>query len=190
MNRNKLRTLRALIFAVLLAVLAYAFAAGAAEKTVYLGASGTPETGDGSATRPFSTLAAAIGAVCDGGRIIVTETYTVTERDAVVDGIPRLVEPTHAGKITVTSLDGTQEYRSSGACIYFPKTYVYESGGDLCFENVTLKNDAAPIYLAGNFHALVFGDGFSVENTKGSAKSLYAIGGYYAPRSKDLADRP
>lgn len=186
MNRNKLRTLRALIFAVLLAVLAYAFAAGAAEKTVYLGASGTPETGDGSATRPFSTLAAAIGAVCDGGRIIVTETYTVTERDAVVDGMPRLVEPTHAGKITVTSLDGTQDYRSSGACIYFPKTYVYESGGDLCFENVTLKNDAAPIYLAGNFHALVFGDGFSVENTKGSAKYLYAIGGYYAPRSKDL----
>ena len=190
MNRNKSHALRALIFAVLFAVLACAFAAGAAEKTVYLGAAETPESGDGSMNNPFSTLAAAIEAVRDGGRIVVTEAYTVTERDAVVADMPRLVEPTHAGKITVTSLDGKQDYRRGGACLYFPETYVYECGGDLRFENVTLKNDAAPIYLSGNFHALEFGEGFDVKNTKGAAKYLYVIGGYYAPRSKDLpADR-
>lgn len=143
MNRNHTRALRALIFVVLFAVLACAFAVSAAEKTVYLGASGTTETGDGSVTKPFSTLAAAIGAVHDGGRIIVTETYTVTERDAVVDGIPRLVEPTHAGKIIVTSLDGTQDYRSSGACIRFPKTYVYECGGDLLAKKSWKKSPQA-----------------------------------------------
>jgi len=161
----------------------------AAEKTVYLGASDAAE-GDGSEAAPFNSLAKAIEAVQSGGRIVVTETYTVTDRDAVTADIPRFLAPTHEGKIAITSLDGKLDYRRGGACIYFPETYIYECGGDVRFENVTLKNDAAPIYLAGNFHALEFGEGFDVKNTKGVAKYLYVIGGYYAPRSKDFpADR-
>ena len=165
--------------------LALAFTAGAAEKTVYLGAADAA-AGDGSEAAPFSSLAAAVEAVREGGRIVVTAPYTVSERDVVISDIPRLLEPTHEGKITFTSLDGARDHRRGGACIYFPETYVYECGGDVRFENITLKNDATPIYLAGNFHALEFGEGFDVKNTKGVAKFLYVIGGYYAPRTKDL----
>ena len=190
MNRSRIQKCRSLIPVLLLAfALVFALAAGAAEKTVYLGAPDAAE-GDGSAAAPFASLAKAIEAVQSGGRIVVTEMYTVTERDAATADIPRFLSPAHAGKITITSLDGKLDYRRGGACIYFPKTYICECGGDVRFENVTLKNDAVPIYLAGNFHALEFGDGFDVKNTKGIAKHLYVIGGYYAPRSKDLpADR-
>lgn len=190
MNRSRMQKYRSLFPVMLLAfALIFALAVCAAEKTVYLGASDAAE-GDGSEAAPFNSLAKAIEAVQSGGRIVVTETYTVTERDAVTADIPRFLAPTHEGKITITSLDGKLDYRRGGACIYFPETYIYECGGDVRFENVTLKNDAAPIYLAGNFHALEFGEGFDVKNTKGVAKYLYVIGGYYAPRSKDFpADR-
>ncbi len=186
MTRRKQHVFHGLILILLSLTLACAFAAGAAEKTVYLGAYDAAECGNGSEGAPFSTLAAAIEAVRDGGRIVVTEEYTVTERDAVVSDLPRLIEPAHTGTITFTSLVDKRDYRRGGACIYFPQAYVYECGGDVRFENVTLKNDAAPIYLAGNFNALAFGEGFDVRNTKGIAKYLYVIGGYYAPLTTGL----
>ncbi|MBQ8837331.1 MAG: family 43 glycosylhydrolase [Clostridia bacterium] len=158
----------------------------AAEKTVYLSAAEGSDSFDGSASAPFATLKAAIEAVKDGGTVVVTDKYTVTERDTVISNIPRFVEPLHSGKITVTALTDEYDYRKDGACIYFPEEYGYDCGGDIRFENITLKSDATPIYLAGNFNSMEFGDGFDCENTEGQSKKLFVIGGYHSPASLDL----
>ena len=161
-----------------------------ASDTVYVSASEGSDSFSGSESAPFATLAKAISTVADGGTVVVTDKYTVTERDAVVSGVPRFVEPAHSGKVTVTACTAAYDYRKDGACIYFPEEYGYSLGGDVRFENITFESDATPIYLAGNFHSMEFGEGFDCNNTEGQAKKLYVIGGYHCPESTDLpADR-
>ncbi len=159
----------------------------AAESTVYLSQKEGSDSFSGSISAPFQTLGRAISALKEGGRIVVTDEYTVTERDAVISNVPRFIEPAHSGKITITALAPEFDYRKDGACIYFPEEYGYDCGGALRFENITLESDAAMIYLAGNFNALEFGDGFDCVNRQGQAKKLYVIGGYHIPQSTSLA---
>lgn len=162
-------------------------AAFAAEKTVYLSEKYGSDSASGSADAPFATLSAAVSAVKDGGRIVVIDRYTVTEKSIVISDVPRFVEPTHTGKITLTARDDRIDYGSkNGACLYFPETYGYDCGGDVRFEHIKLKSDATPIYIAGNFHALEFGEGFDCDNILGQAKQLYVIGGYHSPTSANL----
>ena len=171
----------AVFFCILLSATAFAD-----EKTVYLSQKEGSDSFDGSYSAPFKTLKAAIEAVKDGGRIVITDQYTVTERDLVISDIPRFVEPAHSGKITFTALSSEYDYRKDGACIYFPEQYGYDVSGDVRFENINFKSDATYIYLAGNFNAMEFGEGFDTVNTEGEAKKLFVIGGYHSPTSTDL----
>ncbi|MBQ4557076.1 MAG: hypothetical protein IJA60_05470 [Clostridia bacterium] len=175
-----------LIVAVICMCIAFSFAAFASDNVVYLSAAEGSDSYNGSMGAPFKTLKTAIEAVKDGGTIVITDKYTVTERDRVISDIPRFVEPEHGGKITVTALAPEYDYRKDGACIYFPETYGYDMSGDVRFENIVFYSDATPIYLAGNFNAMEFGEGFDCENTQGQAKKLYVIGGYHSPVSTDL----
>lgn len=174
------------LFTVLFVCVAFSLFASAAEKTVYISAAYGSDSYNGTASAPYKTLKTAIEAVKDGGRIVVTDEYTVTERDTVISGVPRFVEPLHGGKITITAFAPEYDYRKDGACIYFPEEYGYDFGGDVCFENIVLKSDATPIYLAGNFYSMEFGEGFDCENTQGQSKKLYVIGGYHSPTSTSL----
>ena len=186
MRKFAVKSIRILALACGLCAL-LSLAAFAAEKTVYLSAKTGSDSASGSIDAPFETLSAALSAVKDGGRIVVTDRYTMTEQSLVISGVPRFVEPAHTGKITLTARDDKIDYGAkNGACLYFPETYGYDCGGDLRFENIKLKSDAVPIYLAGNFHALEFGEGFDCDNTQGQAKQLYVIGGYHSPTSADL----
>jgi len=179
-RRKSIGLLFALLFCAVFFVTAFA-------AEVYLSAATGSDTGDGTLRAPFQTLGAAIEAVKDGGTIIVTDRYTVNEQSTVISNVPRFVEPEHSGKITITAMSPSRDYRGEGACIYFPSEYGYDCSGDVRFENITLLSDATPIYLAGNFHALEFGEGFDCNNTQGASKKLFVIGGYHSPTSTDLA---
>lgn len=157
----------------------FALVCFASEKTVYLSGDATAAA-DGSLRSPFGDLSAAISAVSDGGRIVVVDEYVVTA-NAKTGEIPTFNAPAHTGQITITSLDGRDDYRKGGACLYFTEAFYYNCGGAVRFENINFKNDATNIYLAANFHPIAFGAGFDVKNTQGVAKKLLVIGGYNTP---------
>ncbi|MBR5011994.1 MAG: hypothetical protein IKY12_05485, partial [Clostridia bacterium] len=144
------------------------------------------DTFNGSISAPLKTLKAAINALEGGGKIIVTDKYTLTEFDKEISGVKRFVEPYHSGKITVTALAPEYDYRKDGACIYFPSEHGYDASGDLCFENILFESDATTIYFTANFNAVEFGDGFDCNNTQGEAKKLFLVGGYNCPEVTTL----
>lgn len=180
MKKNILKFIAILTLSLCLAVAAFA------SETVYLSAAEGSDSFSGSASAPFKTLKTAIEAVKDGGTIIVTDRYTLTEYDKEISGVQRFVEPAHSGKITITALSPEYDYRKSGACIYFPKEHGYDASGDLAFENITFESDATLIYFTANFNAIEFGEGFDCNNTAGEAKKLFLVGGYNCPESTTL----
>ena len=175
----------ALLLSMLCICAFFAFSASALD-TVYLSAKDGDDGYSGNESAPLKTLKAAIEAVKDGGKIVVTDKYTVSEYDAVISDVPRFTEPLHSGKITFTSLAGGYDYRKDGACIYFPDIHGYDASGDVRFENITFESDATVIYFTGNFNAIEFGEGFDCNNTQGEAKKLFVVGGYNCPQSVDL----
>ena len=174
------RLLLIAVFAICMAVTAVA------SDTVYLSAREGSDSFNGSIGAPFKTLKAAIEAVKDGGTIVVTDRYTLTEFDTTIADVPRFIEPEHSGKITITALAPEYDYRKDGACIYFPDTHGYDASGDLCFENITFESDATVIYFTANFNAVEFGENFDCNNTQGESKKLFLVGGYNCPQSTDL----
>lgn len=159
----------------------------AAANEIFLSASNGDDTNDGTTMRaPLATLSAAIEAVKDGGTVIVMDKYPVTGSDRMIGKIPCFIEPAHTGKITFTSAYMQYDFRNDDAGLYFPAEQAYDMSGDVRFENINIISDGTPVYLAGNFNAMEFGEGFDTVNTQGAAKQLYVIGGYHAPVSTTL----
>ena len=155
----------------------------AAQKTVYLSANGTVDA-DGSLEKPFGNLSDAISAVADGGTVVVIDRFTL-ETNGVVNGVPVFFEPNHSGKIFFTAKDSKTDYRATGACFVIPKKMGYEMAGENVYDAITFESEGVETLWIGNFHPMTFGTDFVSSNTKGSAKYLYVIGGYYAP-AEDL----
>lgn len=180
------------ILLVLLAVFTLAIAAFADEaaekKVVFVSASRGSDGGDGSRNAPFETLARAIDEICyTGGTVVLTDRYVLDAGREVVDSIPRYNAPTNYKPITITSVYGGRDYRESGASLHFPDKSAYLLGGATTFAAVTVTSDAEDAYIAGCFRELTFGEGFEAVCKKGdTTKFLYAIGGYFAPATRDL----
>ena len=146
---------------ILLLALALLLSVGiAAADTVYLNDGGT---GDGSsAASPLGSLADAVKAVADGGKIVINDTYSLNEP---------FFEPEHTGMITITG----------GRFLFNHAEYSrYYLSGPVTFEKITFavgaNNEKKTGMLLARFNEIVMGEGI------GSAGfSFYVVGGYQYP---------
>ena len=126
-----------------------------AADTVYVSDNGT---GDGSTKEtPTNDFSVAIQKVANGGTIVITDTYTLTEP---------YTEPAHDGVITVTG----------GKFVFNHSKYSrYYLNGPTCFEKMTFAYGADNTAKSGmfvcRFYPIVFGDGLTTN-------SLTVVGGY------------
>ena len=158
------------------------------ENVVFISAANGNDNSDGSKNSPFKTLTRAIDELCyTGGTAVLTDKYVLDEGREVVDSIPRYNAPTNYKPITITSVHGGIDYRDSGASLHFADHSAYLLGGATTFDNMTVTSDADNAYIVGCFKNLTFGDGFDALHTASNgSKFLYAIGGYFAPTTRDL----
>jgi len=118
---------RFLLLAVLCAALMCLSAFAASVVYVADGGSGNGS----SASVPVGTLTDAFNALGDdGGTVVVCGVCTISEQ---------FVEPTHTGKVTITSKYGNTDYATKkGAAIEFFASYILT--GDTEFKNITLRS--------------------------------------------------
>ncbi len=158
----------------------------AAGTTVFVSAGQGDDGGPGSQAKPYKTLTAALKALKNGGTLVITDLYTVTEKDGAVSAFSQFTEPEHTGAVVYTSVYGGKDYRQSGAALRFSGDYVFSCGGPVTFSQITVQSNAS-LTVAGNFFPLRFGEGFSTANHAGNAsKFLYAVGGYCEPQKRNL----
>ena len=102
-------------------------------------------------------------------------TFVICDNLTVSDSI---TAPIHEGTITVTSVYGSTDYRTSGAKLSFPISKGWQIGGETVFENITFDITTTAV-ISANFNPLVIGDGFEVINDYSSSDSngLYLVGG-------------
>ncbi|MBQ8837597.1 MAG: copper amine oxidase N-terminal domain-containing protein [Clostridia bacterium] len=135
----------------------------AALDTVYVSDSGT---GDGStAETATNDLYAAISAVANGGTVVITDTYTLTEP---------FTEPIHDAVVTITG--GNFVFNNA-------KTSRYFLNGPTTFEKVSFSigsaNTAKSGMILARFFPIVMGEGIS-----SSGFTFYIVGGYQDPTSE------
>ncbi len=143
---------------------------GAADSTVYLDAMGGSDTNNGSApTSAFATMDAAIAAVQDGGTIVLTTDYTISADYR---------QPEHTGEIVFTAQNGAALHfavsKSSGT--------LFRLSGPTTFRDMKISMTNFVIF-EGNFHALTFDTGLTVQN---GSKWAFVVAGYQSPASADL----
>lgn len=157
-----------------------------AGQVFYVSSAGN-DAASGSEEQPLKTLTEAIKKLSSkGGVIVIKDLYTMGENVQVYSDVKTYTEPKHQADITITSVYGGKDYRKSGAAVYFPSKFTYECSGNTVFSDITVKSDGEDVYIAACFNKLEFGEGFAAVNSKGAAKFIFAIGGYYAPRSTAL----
>lgn len=138
--------------------------AAAAETVVYVNDGGT---GDGSSeSAPLGSLVEAIDKVANGGKIVITDTYTANDV---------FYEPTHKGDIVITG--GTLDLAGN------PRNRYYLGGpGATTFENMTLKDGAGVGFaIIAQFNKVVMGEGLTTP-----ADKAYVVGGYQTPFDEDI----
>ena len=138
--------------------------AAAAETVVYVNDGGT---GDGSSeSAPLGSLVEAIDKVANGGKIVITDTYTANDV---------FYEPTHKGDIVITG--GTLDLAGN------PRNRYYLGGpGATTFENLTLKDGAGVGFaIIAQFNKVVMGEGLTTP-----ADKAYVVGGYQTPFDEDI----
>lgn len=191
--KRSVKVFAELLLTALTLILALAFpcsAASTAEKAVFVSCAAGNDSNSGTVNMPFKTLKKALSSLPDGGTVVLTDRYTLNDESRTASDIPVFSAPSHNGVITVTLVYNGTDYRSSGAELYFPQKMGYSIGGDMVFDNVSFKSDGLEVYIIGNFHDMTFGNGFISENTAGSTKFLYAVGGYFEPQSMNLPASP
>ncbi|MBQ4556195.1 MAG: D-alanyl-D-alanine carboxypeptidase family protein [Clostridia bacterium] len=90
-----------------------------------------------------------------------------------------IVAPAHTGTLTVTSVYGGTDYRTSGAKLVCATSIGWQLGGDTVFENLTFDITTSAVISAA-FNPLTFDEGIEVINDYENADSngLYLIGGH------------
>ena len=132
----------------------------AALDTVYVNDGGT---GDGSsAASPLGSMTAALDAVKDGGKIIISESITLDEP---------IFEPTHENAITVSG--GQLIFNQSPHCRWY-------LGGPTTFENTTVaygeKNSSKSAMIVARYNPLTLG-----QKVTTSVNTLILVGGCQYP---------
>ncbi|MBQ4150372.1 MAG: hypothetical protein IJC81_01030 [Clostridia bacterium] len=148
-----------IVIAMVLALSVCAFALD----TVYLSDNGT---GDGTtAETPTNDLTSAIQSVANGGKVVITDTYTLTEP---------YTEPIHDGVVTITG--GKFIFNNA-------KTSRYFLNGPTTFEKITFAigpdNTAKSGMILARFFPIVMG-----KNVNSSGFTFYIVGGYQDPNAE------
>ncbi len=155
--------MKKLFFSMLVLAMAFALCVGiAAADTVYLSDNGT---GDGStAETATNDLSYAIQSVAKGGKVVITDTYTLTEP---------FTEPIHDAVVTITG--GKFVFNNA-------KTSRYFLNGPTTFEKITFAigpdNTAKSGMILAGFFPIVMGSGIN-----SSGFTFYIVGGYQDPKS-------
>ena len=152
------------LMAVLLVCLLACIGAAAADTTVYLNDGGT---GDGtSASAPLGDMTEALIKVADGGKVVITDTYTIGDIFEM---------PQHKGDVSITG--GTLIMAGD------PANRFYVSGpGKTTFEQITLRDGTGKGFcIAGRFNEIVMGEGIDTTTAK-----IYVIGGYQKEFPEDM----
>ena len=155
------------LLAMLVVCLLAVMSVSAAGTTVYLNDGGT---GDGSsASAPLGDITEAINKVANGGKIVITDTYTMLDA---------IYEPAHKGDIVITG--GTFDLNAETF-----NRYYMAGPGSTTFENIKL-NDASGeskkgLVIVAQFNPLIMGDGVDTASTK-----TYLIGGFQIPFEENI----
>ncbi len=153
----------------------------AAESVVYISANGS-DTATGTASAPLNSLYTAFRALPYGGKIVVC--------DEIVLGSTEL--PEVKGLVTITSYDGSNDYRkTSGARLVLSGNIYLKSG--VKFENLDFTFTASSLNFICNGNYTCFGEGLSFTATSsglaypritaGATGLVGADGGYLEIRS-------
>lgn len=154
--------MKKLIFALSLIIVLSVFclSAFASETTVYVSAKGD-DTATGTALAPMKSLHAAFRALPYGGRIVIIDAITIEATEF----------PASRGLVTITSHDGTTDYRTkNGAKLVFTGNLYLKSA--VKFENLKFYYSEESLNIICNGNYTCFGDGLTFTAT---------IGGYTPP---------
>ncbi len=141
-----------IIILAILGVAAIAVFAGESQSVVYLSDSGSDSNDGTSASKAVKTLAAAYSKLDGEGTVVVCSTVTLSSSEL----------PTGEGRVTLTSVYGGVNYKSSGASLSLG-TDIY-LGSDMTIENVALSySSSRMIFCQG--HSLKLGEGITTSST-------------------------
>ncbi|MBQ4556585.1 MAG: copper amine oxidase N-terminal domain-containing protein [Clostridia bacterium] len=155
-----------LLISFTVAIMALLMLSAAAEEIVYLNDDGrgtgiTADSPIGSLEEAFSILAE-----CGGGKIVITQTYTLTAP---------FYAPAHDGNITISGGTIVTDHAS------YNRFYL---AGPTTIENTKLKmgpnNTSKTAMIVAGYHPLHIGKGVSVE----SKLVIYVLGGYQLPATE------
>ena len=155
------------LIAMLVVCLLAVMSVSAADTTVYLNDGGT---GDGSsASAPLGDIVEAINKAANGGKIVITDTYTMLDA---------IYEPTHKGDIVITG--GTFDLNAETF-----NRYYLAGPGSTTFENITLHDASGDskkgLVVVAQFNELIMGEGVDTMTTK-----TYLIGGFQVPFEENI----
>lgn len=142
--KKLLFTLTAVICVILLCMSVFA-----SKTTVYVSVNGD-DTASGTAEAPLKTLYSAFRALPYGGTIVVCDELSLSLTEF----------PKSNGIITVTSHDGTTDYRTSGAKLTLKDNMHLKSAVN--FENINFKVTETGINFICNGNYTCFGEGIKV----------------------------
>ena len=147
--------MKRIIFSLLLALIVsiLCVSALAAETTIYVSASGD-DTAIGTAQAPIKSLYAAFRALPYGGTIVVCDEIPLESTEF----------PTSKGLVTITSVSGDTDYRStSDACLEISENIYLKSA--VKFENIDFKFSKSNINFICNGNYVCFGEGLTFTPT-------------------------
>ena len=155
------------LIAMLVVCLLAVMSVSAADTTVYLNDGGT---GDGSsASAPLGDIVEAINKAANGGKIVITDTYTMLDA---------IYEPAHKGDIVITG--GTFDLNAETF-----NRYYLAGPGSTTFENITLHDASGDskkgLVVIAQFNELIMGEGVDTMTTK-----TYLIGGFQVPFEENI----
>ena len=155
------------LIAMLVVCLLAVMSVSAADTTVYLNDGGT---GDGSsASAPLGDIVEAINKAANGGKIVITDTYTMLDA---------IYEPTHKGDIVITG--GTFDLNAETF-----NRYYLAGPGSTTFENINLHDASGDskkgLVVVAQFNELIMGEGVDTMTTK-----TYLIGGFQVPFEENI----
>lgn len=134
------------------------------DEVVYLAADGQ---GDGSSpTHATGDLSAAIGALSDDGRVVITDQYTI-------EGGYDL--GAHSSQVVLTSDDGDIDFGADGAALQVDGSM--RLGGPTTIQDLLLQSPRIDGTIYGMGHPLTIGTGVDTEFTRRGETYLSIVGG-------------
>ncbi len=134
------------------------------DNTLYVKDGGT---GDGSsANAAMGDLRDAIDALGAEGRIVICGNYTIADSDYHTNG--------YSYPVTITSNDGTTDYRSSAAIILDMDLHI---GGETIFENIKFKTSNTNVFIYAKEKRLIIGNGVDTVLTGDNTNYINICGG-------------